>query len=93
MVEGQTRKRECEDAVSNSGDIFQYVSGGNTDGVQSLRLQPRITPHIALRTVAHIMRNTVNLDHQIGIGAIEINPKFTTWMLAAELHTLWLASQ
>jgi hypothetical protein len=93
MVEGQARKRYLDNAVSDSDMAFKDILRGNANRNESFRLQPRVAPHIALRPVTHIMRDTVNLDHQIGIRAIEINAKFTARMLAAELYALRLAAQ
>jgi hypothetical protein len=93
MVEGQARKRNLDNAVSDSDMVFEDILRSNANRIQTLRFQPHIPPLVAQWPIAHLMRDTVNLEYEPCIRAIEINAKVTARVLPAKLHTLRLAAQ
>jgi hypothetical protein len=75
----------ANDGVRSTGHVFQNLGSGQSQNVDTLHVKPRITAIITCRSVAQIMRDTINLDREAFFGAKEINHIVTDWVLLAEL--------
>jgi hypothetical protein len=73
------------DVDENSFEVAPYVNRSDAHRFDSLRLQPGIAAHIAVRIVAEIVGNTVYFNCQSCCLAEEIQHKWFERMLPSEL--------
>ena len=84
---------EPHDAVCDSDGVGEDVLRGDTQHPHSLRFNPLVARLIAVGPVAHVVGDAVDLDRELGGGAVEVEHVAADRMLAAEAHTARAAAQ
>ena len=63
-----------------------YLARRNSQHVVTLLLKPPEPNLITLRPVPHVVSDALDLDHELGRRAIEVDHERSAWMLTAELE-------
>lgn len=79
--------------VCNIFCVMQDVLSRYADGFNTPLGEFPLPPTVILRSHAHIVRHTVNLDRQLGRGTIEIHDMGADRMLAAEFYAQWFLAK
>ncbi len=86
MVEGDLPQAAPHKHFRHIIRRFQHLSRRYPHDGNPLLRQPRVALQISHRPVAPVMGNPVDLDAQLGLGAIEIQHIGPDRMLAAEFY-------
>jgi len=82
------KRQNCLGSVRHG---LQHIGRWNADNRYALTCQPFIALVIPNLPLLAVMRSAINLDAELGRGAIEIQHIFTNRMLAPEFDASWLA--
>jgi hypothetical protein len=93
MVEGHARSAFLLNQLQHRLRILKHILSQDPQCPDPLFLQPRVTPNVTSRIVAHVMRLPVNLDTQPGCGTIEIEHVGPCRMLTTEAKSTWTRTQ
>lgn len=74
--------------ICNLPNILQYPRCRKSRHPQTLAFKKHVPLFIPLWTIAHVVRNPVNLDHQLRRSTIEVENLGAIRMLAAEFYPL-----
>ena len=88
VVEGQACARCVDYTLGASVGIAQDLSGGNPQRRDPSLGKEGIAFRIALRPVAHVVRDTIDLDPQPCIAAIKVEDEIVTAVLATKLEAI-----
>ena len=88
VVEGQACSRRIDDIRRAGFSIAHYIGSWNAKRFDSGRREEGIPPCVAAWPVAHIVRDTIDLDAQSCIAAIEIENEIITTVLTSEFEAI-----
>jgi hypothetical protein len=65
----------------------------DANNIDPLVFQPGVTPFIAHGPIAHIMRQSIDLDADLGLSAVEVEHVCAQRMLPAKLYAFGLTAK
>ena len=78
--------------VAISSGLAKTLAAGKTRHCKAPFSHPRVAPSVVFRSIAHVVTPAVDLDHQLGVGAVEVGDVWADGMLAADTGSIRLAS-
>lgn len=93
VVEGPARVRRGDDAPDHSVDIHEDQRRRHTQRLDTLRGKPRITRHIAVWSIATVVRFVINLNREAHCGTIKVKNVHTGRMLTPESQPIGPVTQ
>jgi hypothetical protein len=69
--------------------IAQNFDGGDADDLVTFGPQPSIPAHVTFGIVAHLVQDSVDLDHQSPACAVEVHDEIPDRVMIAELYAEW----
>ena len=85
MVEGWTLVAQSDDRLDCTAQILEDGLRRNPQDRETARPQVSIASHVALRSLAHVVCNPVDLDRDPALKTGEVERQLAQWMMAAEL--------
>jgi hypothetical protein len=76
--------RHSNDRVSRFINTARQFASGNAHHRHAMRLKPSIAAGVALRPIAHVVTDSINLDREPRLRSKEIEHIWPDWMLATK---------